>query len=104
MNILLTGGAGYIGSHTSLCLIEKGHAVTVVDNLVNGNVNLVPKKANFLIQIFLTKIKLKIYLKKNKFDLVMHFAVLVKVGNLKKILKNIISTILKKQKHFLIIV
>ena len=32
MNILLTGGAGYIGSHTSMALVEKGHSVTVIDN------------------------------------------------------------------------
>ena len=48
MNILLTGGAGYIGSHTSLLLIDKGHEVTIVDNLTSGNSKLVPKKANFI--------------------------------------------------------
>lgn len=36
-NILVTGGAGYIGSHTVLCLLEAGYDVTVVDNLVNSN-------------------------------------------------------------------
>jgi len=35
--VLITGGAGYIGSHTILCLIEAGYDVTVVDNLVNSN-------------------------------------------------------------------
>ena len=44
MHILLTGGAGYIGSHTSLALIERGHSVTVVDNLVTGSIDLVPKE------------------------------------------------------------
>jgi UDP-glucose 4-epimerase len=34
--ILLTGGAGYIGSHTALALIEAGHEVVVIDNLVNS--------------------------------------------------------------------
>lgn len=37
MNILVTGGAGYIGSHTVLELLANGHDVIVVDNLVNGN-------------------------------------------------------------------
>lgn len=37
LNILVTGGAGYIGSHTSLALLESGHAVTVLDNLCNGS-------------------------------------------------------------------
>ena len=47
MNILLTGGAGYIGSHTALSLIDQGHQVTIIDNLISGNENLVPSKANF---------------------------------------------------------
>lgn len=37
MNILVTGGAGYIGSHTVVKLIEAGHTSIVVDNLVNSN-------------------------------------------------------------------
>ena len=37
MKILVTGGAGYIGSHTCLELLRSGHAVSVVDNLENGN-------------------------------------------------------------------
>ena len=36
LNILVTGGAGYIGSHLSLSLINLGHKVTIVDNLSNG--------------------------------------------------------------------
>ncbi|MBT8485615.1 MAG: UDP-glucose 4-epimerase GalE [Phycisphaerales bacterium] len=37
MNVLVTGGAGYIGSHAALRLREDGHAVTVVDDLSRGN-------------------------------------------------------------------
>lgn len=37
MNILVTGGAGYIGSHTCVTLLEAGHTVIVVDNLCNSN-------------------------------------------------------------------
>lgn len=37
MNILVTGGAGYIGSHTIIELIKAGHSVVVVDNLVNSS-------------------------------------------------------------------
>lgn len=36
MTILVTGGAGYIGSHTLVCLLEAGHDVVVVDNLANS--------------------------------------------------------------------
>ena len=38
MNILVTGGAGYIGSHTCIALLGAGHAVTVLDNLCNSSV------------------------------------------------------------------
>ena len=37
MNVLVTGGAGYIGSHTCLELLESGYGVVVIDNLVNSN-------------------------------------------------------------------
>lgn len=36
MRFLLTGGAGYIGSHTCVCLLEAGHEVVVLDNFVNS--------------------------------------------------------------------
>ena len=37
MKVLVTGGAGYIGSHTCVELLEAGHEVFVVDNLCNGH-------------------------------------------------------------------
>lgn len=37
MSILLTGGCGYIGSHTALCLLQEGYDVIVIDNLVNSH-------------------------------------------------------------------
>jgi UDP-glucose 4-epimerase len=36
MNILVTGGAGYIGSHTCVALLEAGHSVIIADNLSNS--------------------------------------------------------------------
>ena len=46
MKILLTGGAGYIGSHVSHTLIDNGNDVTIIDNLITGHKELVPKKLN----------------------------------------------------------
>ncbi|MFJ6028766.1 UDP-glucose 4-epimerase GalE [Pseudarthrobacter sp. NPDC092424] len=37
MKVLVTGGAGYIGSHTTLCLLQEGHDVIVLDNLMNSS-------------------------------------------------------------------
>ena len=37
MNVFVTGGAGYIGSHTVLQLLKEGHEVTVLDNLSNSS-------------------------------------------------------------------
>ena len=37
MNVLVTGGAGYIGSHTCVELLEAGHQVIVLDNLYNAS-------------------------------------------------------------------
>ena len=43
INVLVSGGAGYIGSHTSHQLVEAGHSVTVVDNLYSGYYLAVPE-------------------------------------------------------------
>ena len=42
-NVLLTGGAGYIGSHVANFLIDKGCKVTIIDDLSTGSKKLVPK-------------------------------------------------------------
>ena len=43
MNILLTGGAGYIGSHTAVELIDAGHSVIIVDSLVNSSLKAIDR-------------------------------------------------------------
>ena len=57
-NILITGGAGYIGSHISEILIKKNKKIFLIDNLSTGHRKLINKKANFF--------KLDISKKKNK--------------------------------------
>ena len=47
-NILITGGAGYIGSHVSYLLIEKGYNVTIIDSLITGNKKVMPKKVKII--------------------------------------------------------
>ena len=44
MNILLSGGAGYIGSVTANLFIDKGHNVTIIDNLIRGDKRNIPKR------------------------------------------------------------
>ena len=45
--ILVTGGAGYIGSTVSNYFIDRGHEVTIIDNLSTGSIKNLPKKAIF---------------------------------------------------------
>ena len=47
MNVLLSGGAGYIGSHAALSLLDFGHSVHIIDDLSTGNESLIPKNAFF---------------------------------------------------------
>ncbi|MEO0107865.1 MAG: NAD-dependent epimerase/dehydratase family protein, partial [candidate division WOR-3 bacterium] len=47
MRVLVTGGAGYIGSVTSRVLLEAGHKVAVVDNLSQGHRSAVPRGCRF---------------------------------------------------------
>src|SRR3990172_10292285 len=48
MRVLVTGGAGLMGSHVTGVLLEQGHQVTVLDNLSRGRRELVPESAAFV--------------------------------------------------------
>jgi len=78
-NILVTGGAGYIGSHVVNLLIDKGYNVTVLDNLITGTFKLINKKATFHEIDIADENKIESILKNNQFDLIMHFAGLIRV-------------------------
>lgn len=87
MKILVTGGAGYIGSHTTLCLLEAGHDVTVLDNLANSNeesLNRVSALAGrtpvFRQGDLLDRQLLEDIFAEGAFDAVIHFAGLKAVG------------------------
>jgi len=74
MNILVTGGAGYIGSLTSHELIKLGHDVVIVDNLSKGLKSLIPDESIFYEIDLIDKEKLEEVFKKINLDLVIHFA------------------------------
>ena len=79
MNVLLTGGAGYIGSHAALSLLDAGHKVHIIDNLSTGNKILIPKNANFTNCNINNEKVISNLVQSNKFDLLMHFAGFIQV-------------------------
>jgi UDP-glucose 4-epimerase len=87
MRILVTGGAGYIGSHTALCLVADGHEVVVLDNLSNSSpesIRRVEKLSGRRIQLvqadLLERAVLDRVVADQGFDAVIHFAGLKSVG------------------------
>ena len=68
MNVLLSGGAGYIGSHAALSLLDKGHSVHIVDNLSTGSKLLIPKNAKFTNCNINDESKISDLIKSDKFD------------------------------------
>jgi UDP-glucose 4-epimerase len=80
MNVLVCGGAGYIGSHTVMELLDKGYDVTVADNLEKGHREAVSPKARLIVgdlrdERFVDKI-----FAENKIDAVVDFAAYSLVG------------------------
>lgn len=74
MNILVTGGAGYIGSHTVRQLLDAGHTVTVLDNFYSGHRWAVDKRAHLVEGDIADQALLGQLLSRNDIDSVVHFA------------------------------
>ena len=91
MKILITGGAGYIGSSLSYYLIDRNHHVTIIDNLSTGSLDLVPKKARFYKCDINDQFQISKILK-NNYNLVIHLAAYIDVqesiSKPKKYIKN----------------
>ena len=80
MRLLVLGGAGYIGSHTAVELLESGHEVVIVDSLVTGYEAAVPEGASFYQGDIRDYDFLNDLFKKEAIDAVIHFAAFSLVG------------------------
>lgn len=101
MNVLITGGAGYIGSHVAYILLENGYNVTVLDNLSRGDRKLIPKKANFVKGDISNRLLVEKLLKKINFTAVLHFAGYIRVDESIKMPQKYILNNYEKTKIFL---
>ncbi|MGL5348967.1 MAG: UDP-glucose 4-epimerase GalE [Cetobacterium sp.] len=79
-SILVTGGAGYIGSHAVVELLDSGYDVIVLDNLENGYIELVDSRAKFYKGDIRDISTFENIFIENKIDAVMNFAGYIKVG------------------------
>ncbi len=109
MKILVTGGAGYIGSHTAVELLKSGHDIVIVDNFCNSHketldrISEITGKSFAFYEVDVTeKEKLRPIFEKEKFDAIIHFAGLKAVGEsvakpLEYYHNNLLSTIVLAQ-------
>lgn len=80
MNVLVCGGAGYIGSHTVYELIERGHSVVVVDSLIKGHKAAVHNEAKFYLGDIRDEEFMDRVFKENNIDAVIDFVAFSLVG------------------------
>lgn len=94
--ILVTGGAGYIGSHCVLALLEKGFDVVIFDNLSTGHketVDILSQQGNikFIQGDLQNKNDIRLVFENNEIDAVVHFAAFSQVG----------ESVINPQKYYL---
>jgi NAD(P)-dependent dehydrogenase (short-subunit alcohol dehydrogenase family) len=80
VRILVTGGAGYIGSIAAAELAAAGHTVTILDSLVTGHARAIPAEAVFVQADLSDRAALDQTLQQGRFDAVMHFAAFIEAG------------------------
>lgn len=80
MRIFLTGGAGYIGSVTTECLLNEGHEVVVFDNLEQGHREAVDSRAELMVGDLRDRDGVRAAMSSARPDAVMHFAAYALVG------------------------
>jgi len=85
MKIMVTGGAGYVGGTVSELLVQKGHQVTVVDNLCHARRDLIPQGVEFIEADIADRAQIEGLFRraaneKVSFDGVLHFAALIEAG------------------------
>jgi len=96
-NILITGGAGYIGSHIAEFLLNKKYKVTVIDNLSTGYKKLINKKVKFYKLDIKKTHKVKKLIIKNNISSIIHLAASLSIGEGEKkpkkyYLNNVVGT------------
>ncbi len=80
MHVLVTGGAGYVGSATATYFLNAGHQVTIYDSLVKGHVGAIPPGATFIKGDIGDAGALNILFQTYDFDAVAHFAAFIEAG------------------------
>lgn len=87
MNVLVTGGAGFIGSHTCVELQQQGHTVVIVDSLCNSHVDVIDRIAritgiapHFVQADVRDRARITALMREHSIDAVLHFAALKSVG------------------------
>lgn len=81
MKLLITGGAGFVGSHVAIQLLDIGHDVTIIDNLSTGHKDAIPLGSKYFKADLLDIETLEKIISSSTWDAVLHFAAISVVGD-----------------------